>query len=381
MSSAVSVAPASATQRSVAAGSAPASTSASPSAGSAAATFVGSNHTWRSPPSPAMSSVMRTTGVPPASTSSRVSSSSSSSPPPLATTSAASSSVSRSRRDGSYPWGSAPEGTRASTANEPSQATMPTMSAQMPVVATTCGRSPSSEPPASLPQAAAAGTAANANAAPSATPLRLRTILIRYTLRSVMTNVRPAPMPAHPAPDDVLARAVDVCVHYGPVVALAPTSIAIRRGTATALVGPNGSGKSTLLGLLAGLIRPTDGEVVLAPGARVAFVAQQQHHHRWMPLSVEDVLRMGRFGRRGLLGRLGADDRAAVSAAARRLDVAGLRRRPFGELSGGQRQRVLVAQALASEPDLLLLDEPITGLDLPSQQRILDLIDEVTAAG
>jgi zinc/manganese transport system ATP-binding protein len=196
-----------------------------------------------------------------------------------------------------------------------------------------------------------------------------------------MTNVRPAPVPAHPAPDDVLARAVDVCVHYGPVVALAPTSIAIRRGTATALVGPNGSGKSTLLGLLAGLIRPTDGEVVLAPGVRVAFVAQQQHHHRWMPLSVEDVLRMGRFGRRGLLGRLGADDRAAVADAARRLDVAGLRRRPFGELSGGQRQRVLVAQALASEPDLLLLDEPITGLDLPSQQRILDLIDEVTAAG
>ena len=90
---------------------------------------------------------------------------------------------------------------------------------------------------------------------------------------------------------------------------------------------------------------------------------------------------MGRFGRRGLLGRLRADDRDAIAAAARRLDVEALRKRPFGDLSGGQRQRVLVAQALASEPDLLLLDEPITGLDLPSQQRILDLIDEVTAAG
>ena len=196
-----------------------------------------------------------------------------------------------------------------------------------------------------------------------------------------MTNLRSGPAPARPDEDGVVARAVDVCVHYGPVVALAPSSLAVRRGTATALVGANGSGKSTLLGLLAGLVRPTDGTVALAPGTRVAFVAQQQHQHRWMPLSVEDVLRMGRFGRRGLLGRLRADDRDAIAAAARRLDVEALRKRPFGDLSGGQRQRVLVAQALASEPDLLLLDEPITGLDLPSQQRILDLIDEVTAAG
>ena len=196
-----------------------------------------------------------------------------------------------------------------------------------------------------------------------------------------MTNVRPAPAPARSDDADVVARAVDVCVHYGPLVALAPSSLTIRRGTATALVGANGRGKSTLLGLLAGLIRPTDGEVVLTPGGRVAFVAQHQHQHGWMPLSVEDVLRMGRFGRLGLLGRLHADDREAIADAARRLDVDGLRRRPFGELSGGQRQRVLVAQALAGQPDLLLLDEPITGLDLPSQQRILDLIDEVTAAG
>ncbi len=179
----------------------------------------------------------------------------------------------------------------------------------------------------------------------------------------------------------VVATASGVCVHYGSIVALAPSTFEIDAGTSTALVGPNGSGKSTLLGLLAGLVRPTAGSISLAGGRRVAFVAQQQHQHRWMPLSVEDVLRMGRYGARGLLGRLGAADRAAIEDAARRLDVVDLRRRPFGELSGGQRQRVLVAQALASAPDLLLLDEPITGLDLASQERILEIIATETASG
>jgi zinc/manganese transport system ATP-binding protein len=179
----------------------------------------------------------------------------------------------------------------------------------------------------------------------------------------------------------LVATANGVCVHYGAVVALAPSSLEIEAGTSTALVGPNGSGKSTLLGLLAGLVRPTAGSIALAPGRRVAFVAQQQHQHGWMPLSVEDVLRMGRYAERGLLGRLGAADRAAIENSARRLDVVDLRRRPFGELSGGQRQRVLVAQALAAAPDLLLLDEPITGLDLASQERILEIIATETAAG
>jgi zinc/manganese transport system ATP-binding protein len=178
-----------------------------------------------------------------------------------------------------------------------------------------------------------------------------------------------------------IVEATDACVHYGSVVALAPSSLTIESGTSTALVGPNGSGKSTLLGLLAGLVRPTAGTVAQAPGVRVAFVGQQQHQHRWMPLSVEDVLRMGRYAERGLLRRLRPSDHTAIAASARRLDVADLRHRPFGELSGGQRQRVLVAQALAASPGLLLLDEPITGLDLASQERILEIIASEAAAG
>ena len=112
----------------------------------------------------------------------------------------------------------------------------------------------------------------------------------------------------------LVVTATDVCVHYGTIVALAPSTLAIESGTSTALVGPNGSGKSTLLGLLAGLVRPTAGTLAVATGLRVAFVAQQQHQHRWMPLSVEDVLRMGRYAERGLLGRLGPTDRAAIGA-------------------------------------------------------------------
>jgi ABC-type Mn2+/Zn2+ transport system ATPase subunit len=178
---------------------------------------------------------------------------------------------------------------------------------------------------------------------------------------------------------DVLVEADEVCVHFGSTVALAPTSFDLRRGSSVALVGSNGSGKTTLLSTIAGLIRPTAGAIRVV--GTVAMVTQTPSHHRWMPLTVDEVLRMGRYQMRGLVGRLRASDRAIVAEAADLLEVHHLRRRPFGELSGGQRQRVLVAQALAAEPDVLLLDEPITGLDLPSQLRILDVIADHARQG
>lgn len=187
-------------------------------------------------------------------------------------------------------------------------------------------------------------------------------------------------MPTAPVNSNAVIAVTDqVCVHYGSVVALAPTSVSVAAGSSIALVGANGSGKTTLLSLFARLRKPTDGSV--AVHGNVAMVTQHHEHHRWMPLSVDEVLRMGRYQRRGLVGRLGAHDRATIASAADRLEVGHLRRRAFGDLSGGQRQRVLVAQALASEPDLLLLDEPITGLDLPSQLRILDVIGNHARGG
>ena len=164
--------------------------------------------------------------------------------------------------------------------------------------------------------------------------------------------------------------ACGVCVHYGATVALAPTDLEAGSGVVLALVGSNGSGKTTLLHLIAGLLEPTAGSIEVT--GRVALVAQHQAHHSWMPLSVDEVLRMGRY--RGLVHRLRRADREAIDRAAERLEVSHLRRRAYGALSGGERQRVLVAKAIASGADLLLLDEPITGLDLPSQARILDVI-------
>jgi manganese transport system ATP-binding protein len=174
-----------------------------------------------------------------------------------------------------------------------------------------------------------------------------------------------------PTTDGSSAVSLDgVCVHRGATVALAPTTLAVALGSSVALVGPNGSGKTTLLHLMGRLLAPTDGAITGAP--RVALVAQHQDHHPWMPLSVDEVLRMGRY--RGMLHRLHGDDRVAIDAAARRLEIDALRTRRFGELSGGERQRVMVARAVAAQADLVLLDEPITGLDLPSQEIILEVI-------
>lgn len=186
-------------------------------------------------------------------------------------------------------------------------------------------------------------------------------------------------MPTASDPVAPVVTATDVCVHYGPTVALAPTSFELGCGTAVALVGSNGSGKTSLLSLLAGLVDSDGGQLDVR--GSVAMVTQHRDHHRWMPLSVDEVLRMGRYPNRGLLKPLRRDDRAAIDHAAELLEVSHLRRRPFGELSGGQQQRVLVAQAVASEPDVLLLDEPITGLDLPSQLRILEVIEQHAADG
>ncbi|MFV0526166.1 MAG: metal ABC transporter ATP-binding protein [Acidimicrobiales bacterium] len=176
----------------------------------------------------------------------------------------------------------------------------------------------------------------------------------------------------------------------------------IPAGTSAAVIGPNGSGKTTLLNVIVGLVPPTSGEirqgqasgggsvvggsvgdgaVETTDRARIAYVLQHRSNQGWLPLTAREVITMGRYAHRGLLGRLRARDRRVVEEAAGRLEVADLLERQYGELSGGQQQRVTLARALAQEPTTLLLDEPITGLDLASQERILDLLAEETAAG
>lgn len=179
------------------------------------------------------------------------------------------------------------------------------------------------------------------------------------------------PVPSH-AP---AVRLRNLSVIFGGEPALSEIDLTIESGTSVALVGANGSGKTTLLNVLAGLVKPNSGDLQINSPGRPAYVLQHQQADRWLPLTVDEVLKMGLYAKAGLLGRLSSSQLSAKNSAAEELDVAHLLQRQFGDLSGGQRQRVLVAQALAQQTDLVLLDEPITGLDLPSQTRILALID------
>ena len=174
----------------------------------------------------------------------------------------------------------------------------------------------------------------------------------------------------------------EVTVIRGAKKALDNMSVQIHPGQSVALVGPNGSGKTTLLEVLAGLRSPTTGTVHHHDGPRVSVaIVTQRHVGGWMPLTTREVIRMGRFRSTMVPRRLRPDDHAILAAAAERLAVSDLHDTPLGALSFGQRQRVLVAQALAREADLLLLDESITGLDLVSQERILAVINQETGAG
>ncbi|AWW41701.1 zinc ABC transporter ATP-binding protein AztA [Streptomyces cadmiisoli] len=151
--------------------------------------------------------------------------------------------------------------------------------------------------------------------------------------------------------------------------------------TMTALVGPNGSGKSTLLGVLAGVIEATSGQLRYAEGHPPAFVPQRGAVGDTLPLTVRQTVEMGRWGERGPWRRLTRQDRTVVDTAMERLAVADLAARQLGELSGGQRQRVLIAQGVAQQSDLLLLDEPTTGLDPESRERIAALLTELVTDG
>lgn len=173
----------------------------------------------------------------------------------------------------------------------------------------------------------------------------------------------------------------DLVVRYGEVVALRDVTLRLGPGTTLAVIGPNGSGKSTLLRAIAGLAESRHGTVVL-PGDRApSFVLQSTDVERSLPITVWDTVATARYPSLGLLRRFGAQDRAAIGRAMERLAIADLADRQLHDLSGGQRQRVMVAQGLAQEASVLLLDEPVTGLDIVSRSLILEVIDEERADG
>ncbi len=179
----------------------------------------------------------------------------------------------------------------------------------------------------------------------------------------------------------------DLEVDLGGRRVLEGVNLDVDRGEFVALVGPNGAGKSTLLRSILGVLQPTCGRVsVLDRPPRKARASlgyvPQRHEFAWdFPIDVDHAVLSGRTGLLGVRRRPGVDDWRAVTGALERVGLVDLRRRPVGELSGGQRQRVLVARALAVEPDLLLLDEPYTGLDLPTQELLAGLFAQLAADG
>ena len=194
--------------------------------------------------------------------------------------------------------------------------------------------------------------------------------------------------PGAAAPSDVPAvRMRGLGVAYGDVVAVEGVDLDLHAGQLVTVIGPNGSGKSTLLSTVSGLVRPTSGELHLfgqrANGARghVAHVLQTTVANESVPLTVLETVRMGCYGHRGPFRRLTPEDRAAVRTAIERMRIEDLVSRQLHELSGGQRQRVYVAQGLAQRADILLLDEPITGLDLVTQETIAEVVREERDAG
>ncbi|WP_425837269.1 zinc ABC transporter ATP-binding protein AztA [Streptomyces fractus] len=196
----------------------------------------------------------------------------------------------------------------------------------------------------------------------------------------IMFNKPTAPAAPH-RHGDTRVQLTDLCAGYPGRPVLHQLTAHIPELATVALVGPNGSGKSTLLGVLAGVIRPTSGEVRHHGERRPAFVPQRGAVGDALPLTVRQAVEMGRWGGLGAWRRPSRRDRAAVGAALDRLGIGGLAGRQLGELSGGQRQRTLIAQGLAQESDLLLLDEPTTGLDPEARGRIGSLLTELAAEG
>ena len=166
-------------------------------------------------------------------------------------------------------------------------------------------------------------------------------------------------------------------------------SFNITGGSICALVGINGSGKSTLFKTIMGLVTPSQGKVSLngepiksaLKENIIAYVPQTEDVDWNFPVLVSDVVMMGRYGKMGFFRIPKSEDKAAVKRALERVDLAGLEHRQIGELSGGQKKRVFLARALAQEGTVLLLDEPFTGVDVKTENAIIDLLRSLRDEG
>ena len=163
-------------------------------------------------------------------------------------------------------------------------------------------------------------------------------------------------------------------------------SFEIFNGEYVAIIGPNGGGKTTLIRMLLGLSKPTSGEIRIygkklsrfKEWNKIGYVPQRASHvDANFPATVQDIVEMGRVSKRGFFSAASKEDKEMVHDAMLKMDVIDLKDKMVGTLSGGQRQRVMIARALASRPEILILDEPNTGVDMASQKRFYTLLSKL----
>ncbi len=192
---------------------------------------------------------------------------------------------------------------------------------------------------------------------------------------------------SHVASDSDSLLLDDVSVAYGRKVVLRGISARIERGQVVAVVGPNGGGKSTLLKAVIGTAPLAGGSITLfgRPAAsarrRMALVPQREMVDWDFPVTVRDVVMMGRYPWLGRLRLPSRADAEVVDGMVERVGMRAMRGRQIGQLSGGQQQRTFLARALAQEAEVLLLDEPMTGIDAPTQELIIEIIEEERRKG
>ncbi len=179
----------------------------------------------------------------------------------------------------------------------------------------------------------------------------------------------------------------DLTVSYGPVPALLDVSATIPPGTLVGVIGPNGSGKSTLIKAILGFLKPDVGEVRVfgetldRARGRVAYVPQRGSVDWDFPITVRDVALMGRYGHVPWWRDLSARDREIADETLEMVRMSEYADRQIGQLSGGQQQRVFMARAMAQGADILLLDEPFSGVDAATERAILDVLDATKNSG